>query len=109
MLLNLLRHSQPVIGNSDDRTFAQYFRANCNFQGTLVFFPGIFQSVVDPIVFPPRILMLVGEQNSKCCIYYSSANYKLLFLSSSYGKAHSWLGEDEYERVDGRLLATEIV
>jgi hypothetical protein len=29
---------------------------------------------VDPIVFPPRILMLVGEQNSKCCIYEASAN-----------------------------------
>jgi len=64
---------------------------------------------VDPIVFPPRILMLVGEQISKCCIYDSSANYKLLFLSSSYDKADSWLGEDEYERVDGRLLASEIV
>jgi hypothetical protein len=53
--------------------------------------------------------MLVGDQNSKCCIYDSSANYKLLFLSSSYDKAHSWRGEDEYERVDGRLLASEIV
>ena len=64
---------------------------------------------VDSIVFLPRILMLVGEQNSKCCIYDSSANDKLLFLSSSYDEAHSWLGEDEYERVDGRLLASEIV
>jgi len=64
---------------------------------------------VDPIVFPPRILMLVEEQNSKCCIYDSSASYKLLFLSSSYDEAHSWLGEDEYEQVDGRLLASEIV
>jgi hypothetical protein len=64
---------------------------------------------VDPIVFPPRILMLVDEQNSKCCIYHSSANYKLLFLSSSYDEALSWLGEDEYEWVDGRILASEIV
>ncbi|MDQ2100648.1 MAG: hypothetical protein QQW96_23760 [Tychonema bourrellyi B0820] len=64
---------------------------------------------VDPIVFPPRILMLVGDKNSKCCIYDPSANYKLLFLSSSYDQAHSWLLEDEYERVDGRLLASEIV
>ncbi|MEG4229344.1 hypothetical protein QUA35_24720 [Microcoleus sp. N9_B2] len=64
---------------------------------------------VDPIVFPPRILMLVGGKNSKCCIYEPSANYKPLFLSSSYDEAHSWLVEDEYERVDGRLLASEIV
>ncbi|MBW3585873.1 MAG: hypothetical protein KY448_08475 [Cyanobacteria bacterium 0813] len=75
----------------------------------MVFFPGIFQSVVDPIVFPPRILMLVSDQNSKCCIYEPSGNYKPLFLSLSYDEAHSWLVEDEYERVDGRLLASEIV
>ncbi|TAE76157.1 MAG: hypothetical protein EAZ60_10830, partial [Oscillatoriales cyanobacterium] len=30
---------------------------------------------VDPIVFPPRILMLVGGKNSKCGIYEPSANY----------------------------------
>jgi hypothetical protein len=53
--------------------------------------------------------MLLEEQNSKCCIYDSWANYKLLFLSLSYDEAHSWLGEDEYEPVDGRLLASEIV
>ena len=53
--------------------------------------------------------MLVEEQNSKCCIYEASANYKRLFLSSSYDEALSWLGEDGYERVDGRLLASEIV
>ncbi len=64
---------------------------------------------VDAIVFPLRILMLVEEQNSKCFIYDLSANYKLLFLSASYDRAHLWLGEDEYERVDGRLLASEIV
>jgi len=64
---------------------------------------------VDPIVFPPRILMLVGGKNSKFGIYEPSLNYKLLFLSSSYDEAHSWLLEDEYERVDGRLLASEIV
>lgn len=52
---------------------------------------------VYPIVFPPLILMLVEEQNSKCCIYDLSANYKRLFLSSSYDEALSWLGEDEYE------------
>lgn len=64
---------------------------------------------VDPIVFPPRILMLVGGKNSKCGIYEPSLNYKLLFLSSSYDEAHSWLLEDEYEQVDGRLLASEII
>jgi hypothetical protein len=68
-----------------------------------------FEWWVERIVCLRRILMLVGEQISKCCIYDLSANYKLLFLSSSYDEAYSWLGEDEYERVDGRLLASGIV
>ncbi|MCC3409805.1 MAG: hypothetical protein JGK17_30520 [Microcoleus sp. PH2017_10_PVI_O_A] len=41
--------------------------------------------------------------------YLRNVGYKLLFLGSSYDEAHSWLLEDEYERVDGRLLASEIV
>ncbi len=62
---------------------------------------------VDPIVFPPRVLMLVGSKNGNCCIYDPSANYQPKFVSSTYDEAHSWLLEDDYERVDGRLLATE--
>jgi hypothetical protein len=64
---------------------------------------------VDPIVFPPRILMLVRDRVGNCCIYDPSANYKSLFSSKSYDEAHSWLLEDEYERVDGRLFAEEIL
>jgi hypothetical protein len=63
---------------------------------------------IDPIVFPPRILMLVGGQQGNCCIYDATANYKPLFESPNYDEAHSWLVEDDYERVDGRLLAEEI-
>lgn len=50
---------------------------------------------VYPIVFPPRILMLVGGKNSKCCIYEPSANYKPLFLSSSSELTFSSLGRFE--------------
>ncbi|NEP44980.1 MAG: hypothetical protein F6K35_39475 [Okeania sp. SIO2H7] len=63
---------------------------------------------IDPIVFPPRILMLVGSQEGNCCIYDATANYKPLFESPNYDEANSWLVEDDYERVDGRLLAEEI-
>lgn len=63
---------------------------------------------VDPIIFPPRILMLVGGQQGNCCIYDATANYKPLFESAIYDEAHSWLVEDDYERVDGRLLSGEI-
>jgi len=64
---------------------------------------------VDAIVFPPRILMLVSNKQGNSCIYDPAANYKPIFSSSTYNEAHSWLLEDEYERVDGRLLAEEIV
>ena len=63
---------------------------------------------VDPIVFPPRILMLAGGKQGNCCIYDATANYKPLFESAIYDEAHSWLVEDDYERVDGRLLSGEI-
>ncbi|MEG4329059.1 hypothetical protein [Microcoleus sp. herbarium5] len=33
----------------------------------------------DPIVFPPRILMLVSAKKGGFCIYEPSANYKSLF------------------------------
>ncbi|MEG4531069.1 hypothetical protein [Microcoleus sp. D2_18a_D3] len=63
---------------------------------------------VNPIVFPPLILMLVSGKNGGFCIYDPSKNYKSLFLSSTYDEAHSWLLEDEYERCDGRFFAAEI-
>ncbi len=63
---------------------------------------------VEPIVFPPRILILAGGKQGNCCIYDATANYKPLFESAIYDEAHSWLVEDDYERVDGRLLSGEI-
>ena len=64
---------------------------------------------VDPIVFPPRILMLIADKNGNCCIYDTTTNYQAKFVSASYDEAHSWLLEDDYERVDGRSLAEEAI
>jgi len=64
---------------------------------------------VDPIVFPPRILMLIGNKEGTYSIYDPIHQYKSVFTSASYDEAHSWLLEDEYERVDGRLLADEVI
>jgi hypothetical protein len=64
---------------------------------------------VDPIVFPPKLLMLVCDQQGACNIYNPTTNYSLMFSGANYEDAQLWLLEDEYERVDGRLLATEIV
>jgi hypothetical protein len=63
---------------------------------------------VDPIVFPRKILMLVCDQQGACGIYKPASNYKLMFSSPTYEDAQLWLLEDEYERVDGRLLAEEV-
>ncbi|MGD1716384.1 hypothetical protein [Dapis sp. BLCC M172] len=52
--------------------------------------------------------MLAGAKQGNYCIYDATANYKPLFESAIYDEAHSWLVEDDYERVDGRLLSGEI-
>ena len=64
---------------------------------------------VDGMVFPPRILMLVSEKNDQFSIYDPSRNYQPIFTSTTYDQAHSWLLEDDFERVDGRLLSENII
>ena len=64
---------------------------------------------VDPVLFPPKILMLIGDQDGCCRILNPSANYKLVVSHSNYKSAREWLLEDEYERVQGQLLAAEVL
>jgi hypothetical protein len=64
---------------------------------------------VDPVLFPPKILMLVGEQDGTCNIFNPAFNYKIVVTHSSYQAAQEWLLEDEYERVKGQLLAEEVL
>lgn len=64
---------------------------------------------VDPIVFPPKILMLICDQDGTCQIFSPNADYKLITTHPTYQVAQEWLLEDEYERVDGQLLAEEIL
>jgi hypothetical protein len=52
--------------------------------------------------------MLVCDRQGACEIYNPASNYKLMFSSPTYEDAQLWLLEDEYERVDGRLLAEEV-
>lgn len=63
---------------------------------------------VDPILFPPKILMLIGDQDGSCQILSPSADHKLVVAHSNYEAAQEWLLEDEYERVQGQLLAEEV-
>ena len=64
---------------------------------------------VNPVLFPPKILMLVGDQDGSCRIFNPSANYKLVVAHADYETAREWLLEDEYERVQGQLLAEDVL
>ena len=64
---------------------------------------------VDPMLFPPKILMVSGDQDGSCRIFSPGANYKLVVAHSNYEAAREWLLEDEYERVQGQLLAEEVL
>lgn len=64
---------------------------------------------VDPVLFPPKILMLIGSQNGSCYIVNPSSDYKVVVFHLNYQKAQEWLLEDEYERVEGQLLSEEVM
>ncbi|MFH7243280.1 MAG: hypothetical protein ACHWZW_10570 [Spirulina sp.] len=64
---------------------------------------------IDPVLFPPKVLMLIGDQDGTCRIFSPSSDYKLLVTHASYEAAKAWLLEDEYERVQGQLFAAEVL
>jgi hypothetical protein len=64
---------------------------------------------VDPVLFPPKVLMLVGDADGSCRIFNPAADYKLVVAHPDYEAAQDWLLEDEYDRVQGKLLAEEIL
>lgn len=64
---------------------------------------------VDPVLFQPKILTLVGDQDGTCRIFNPASNYKLVVAHPNYQSAQEWLLEDEYERVRGQLLAEEVM
>jgi hypothetical protein len=58
----------------------------------------------DTLISPPYILMLVKEKSGKFCIHNPAQNYKVIFASDNYESAKMWLLEDEYERLNSRIL-----
>ena len=64
---------------------------------------------VDPALFPPRVLMLIGDRDGSCRIFKPDANYQLVVTHSDYEAAKDWLLEDEYERIESQLLAEETI
>lgn len=64
---------------------------------------------VDPVLFPPKILMLIGDQDGSCRIFSPATDYKLVITHPNYEAAQEWLIEDEYERVQGQILAEDLL
>jgi hypothetical protein len=57
---------------------------------------------------PPYILLLVGDPSGRCLVHDPAEDYKVVFSSATYDEAQTWLLEDEYEPVEGRLSASEL-
>ena len=64
---------------------------------------------IDIMLSPPYILLLLCDSEENCRIYDPKQGDKVVFSSDNYEAAKLWLLEDEYEPVEGRLLATELV
>ncbi|MDQ2098669.1 MAG: hypothetical protein QQW96_13600 [Tychonema bourrellyi B0820] len=58
----------------------------------------------DTLISPPYILMLVKEKSGKFSIHNPAQNYQVIFSSNNYEDAKMWLLEDEYERLNSRIL-----
>ena len=52
--------------------------------------------------------MVVGDRDGTCRISNPSSGYKLV-MHQNYQTAQEWLVENEYERVEGKLLAEEVL
>jgi hypothetical protein len=60
---------------------------------------------IDPMLSPPYILLLLCDSEDNCQVYDPAQGYKIVFSSHDYNAAKLWLLEDEYEPIEGRLLA----
>jgi hypothetical protein len=58
----------------------------------------------DTLISPPYILMLIKKKSGFFCIHNPAQNYKVIFSSENYEDAKMWLLEDEYERLNSRIL-----
>ncbi len=63
---------------------------------------------IDPMLTPPYILLLLGDSSGCCCVYDPAENYKVVFTGATYNETETWLLEDEYEPIEGRLSASEL-
>ncbi|WP_375513563.1 hypothetical protein [uncultured Nostoc sp.] len=64
---------------------------------------------IDAMLSPPYILLLLCDSEDNCQVYDPAQGYKIVFSSNDYNAAKLWLLEDEYEPIEGRFLAAELV
>lgn len=63
---------------------------------------------IDPLLSPPYLLLLMGEPSGRCRVYDPADGYKVVLSGVTYDEAQTWLLEDEYEPVEGRLTESEL-
>lgn len=63
---------------------------------------------IDPLQFPPYVLLLLGDEAGRCRVLDPKENYRLIKSCENYDEAQQWLLEDEYEPIEGRLDSDEI-
>ena len=63
---------------------------------------------IDPLLSPPYLLLLMGEPSGSCRVHDPADGYKVVFSSATYDEAQTWLLEDEYEPIEGRLTESAL-
>ncbi|MEM8603807.1 MAG: hypothetical protein AAGF24_08235 [Cyanobacteria bacterium P01_H01_bin.121] len=63
---------------------------------------------IDPLLSPPYLLLLLGNSDENCWICDPAEQYRVVFTGQTYDETQMWLLEDEYEPIEGRLLASEL-
>ncbi len=63
---------------------------------------------IDPTLAPPYMLLLLSDRDGNCQVCDPVQKYTTVFASSTYQEAEFWLLEDEYEPVEGRILASAL-
>lgn len=64
---------------------------------------------IDPMLSPPYILLLLCDRKGNCRIYDPKQGDKVVFSCNSYETTKLWLLKNEYQPVEGRLLAAKLL
>ncbi len=63
---------------------------------------------LDRNIFPPYVLMLIGNKKGLSCIYDPAVNYQMVFSAATYQEANHWLIDNQYEKLDQYLKAEKV-